>query len=74
MSNQGWLRAYVRRLLEDDGFIFVEEDSVFDVPANGAGEDNFFEVAAFFDEVFHGIAMPQASSPLRWRYRRSTRQ
>src|ERR1700732_959735 len=54
----------VPRLLEDDGFVFVEENSVFNVPTNGAGEDHFFKVAPFFNKVFKGIAMRNASDAL----------
>src|ERR1700730_5189477 len=54
----------VPRLFEDDGFVFVEENSVFNVPTNGAGEDHFFKVAPFFHQVFKGIAMRDASDAL----------
>jgi hypothetical protein len=40
--------AHVPRLLENDGLVVVEEDSVFDVPTNGARENHFFKVASFF--------------------------
>ena len=56
--------AQVPRLLEDDGFVVVEEDSVFNVPTNGAGEDHFFKVAPFFYQVFKGIAMRDARDAL----------
>ena len=57
-------RAHVRRLFEDDGFVVIEENSIFNVPANGAGEDHFFKVAPFFHKVFKGIAMRNASDAL----------
>src|ERR1700694_2294429 len=56
--------AQVSRLLEDDGFVVVEENSVFNVPTNGAGEDHFFKVAPFFHKVFKGIAMRDARDAL----------
>ena len=56
--------AHVPRLLENDGFVFVEENSVFNVPTNGAGEDHFFKIAAFFHQVFKGIAMRDARDAL----------
>jgi hypothetical protein len=31
-------------LLEDDGFVAVEKDAVFDVPGDGAGKDYIFDV------------------------------
>jgi hypothetical protein len=40
--------AHVPTLLENDGFVFVEENSVFNVPLKGAGEDHFFKVTPFF--------------------------
>ena len=56
--------AHVRGLLEDDGFVVIEEDSVFNVQANGAGEDHFFKVAPLFHQIFNGIAMRDASDTL----------
>jgi hypothetical protein len=38
----------VPMLLEDNRFVFVEENSVFNVPTNSAGEDHFFKVPSFF--------------------------
>jgi len=46
--------------LEHDCFISVDEYAVFDVGADGAGEDYFFEVAAFADEIFDGVAVGDA--------------
>src|SRR4029078_12199753 len=37
-------------LLEYHSFIPVDESPVFDVPADGAGEDDLFEVASFLDK------------------------
>ena len=56
--------AHVARLLEDDGFVVIEENAVFDVPTNGTGEDHFFKVAPFFHQVFKGIAMRDARDAL----------
>ena len=52
------------RLLEDDGLVVVEQDPIFNVPTNGAGEDHFFKIAAFFHQVFKGIAMRDARDAL----------
>jgi hypothetical protein len=46
---------------ENHSFIAVQKDAVFDVPADGAGEDDFFEVAAFTDKVFDSVAMRDAN-------------
>jgi hypothetical protein len=40
--------AHVPTLLEDDGFVVVEENSVFNVPANGAGTGPSFQGRALF--------------------------
>jgi hypothetical protein len=37
------------RASENDGFIAVKKDAVLDVPADGPGENDFLEVAAFAD-------------------------
>jgi hypothetical protein len=50
--------------LKDDRLVAVEEDAVFYVPANGAGQDQFFDVASFLDEVFDGVAMIDADDVL----------
>src|SRR5882672_10473959 len=45
-------------LIENYSFsVPVEQDPVVDVPADGPGQDDFFEVAALLDEVFDGIAV-----------------
>jgi hypothetical protein len=36
---------------EDDGLVGVGEDAVGEVPADGSGEDEAFEVSALLDEV-----------------------
>src|SRR5277367_6486750 len=53
-----------QQLLENDGFISIEQDAVFDVPANGAREDDLFDVAAFLDEFVDGVAMRYALDAL----------
>ena len=37
------------KLLEDDSFVSVEQDTVFDMPADGSGEHYLFKVSALFD-------------------------
>ena len=51
-------------LLEDDGFVAVEEDAVFDVPADGTGEDDLFDVAALFHQVLDRVAVRYAFDAL----------
>jgi hypothetical protein len=41
----------VRRLLEDDGTAVVDQDAVFEVPADGAGQDRSLHLAARADCV-----------------------
>ena len=54
----------LRGLLEDYGFGAVEEDAIFYVPADGAGENDFFEVATFLDKVVDGVAVIDADDIL----------
>lgn len=49
---------------ENYGFIPVKQDSVLQLPAHGAGEDHFFEVASFLEKVIEGIAMGDADNIL----------
>ena len=42
---------------ENDSFIAVHEDSAFDMQADGAGEDNFFQIATPANEIFDRIAV-----------------
>ena len=42
---------------ENHRFVAVHEDSTFEVQADGAGEDNFFQVATFANEIFDRIAV-----------------
>ena|SRR5712664_4287105 len=38
-----------RALLENHRFVSVEQNAVFDMPSNGSGEHDFFEVPALLD-------------------------
>src|SRR5579864_9824323 len=51
-------------LLEDDGFVAVEQDAVLDVPADGSREDYLFDVAAFFNQILDGVAVRDAFDTL----------
>ena len=53
-----------QKVSEDHGLIAVKKDAVFHVPADGARKDDFFEIAAFADEVFDGIAVRHADNVL----------
>ncbi len=52
-----WLKAQSSALLEDDSFVSVEQDAIFDVPADGSGENYFFDVAALFHQVVDRVAV-----------------
>ena len=39
-------------LVEDDGFVAVDEDAVAEVEVDGAGENDALEVAAFADQIY----------------------
>ena len=45
---------------EDHGLVAIKKHAIFNVPADGAGEHDFFKVAAFADEIFNSIAMRDA--------------
>src|SRR5207253_6750868 len=47
-------------LVKDHGLVPVEQDAVLDVPADSAGEDHLFQVAAFLQQVVEGIAVGDA--------------
>ena len=49
---------------ENHGLIAIEKDSVFDVPADGAGENYLLQVAAFADEIFDRVAVGDADDIL----------
>jgi hypothetical protein len=45
------------RAIERLPFYSHTADAVFHVPADGARQDHFFEVAAFLDEIVDGVAV-----------------
>ena len=45
---------------KDDRFIPVKKYAIFHVPADGAGQDDFLQVAPLADEVFYRIAVRHA--------------
>src|ERR1700758_4770735 len=51
-------------LFEDYGFVAVEQDAVFDVPAYRAGEDYLFDVAALFYKVLDRVSVRDAFDTL----------
>jgi hypothetical protein len=51
-------------LVENDGFVSVEQDAVFDVPADGSREHYLFEVAAFFHQVLDRVTVRYALDAL----------
>src|SRR5579862_3091728 len=53
-----------RGLFENNGFVAVEEDAIFDMPAHGSGEDYLFDVAALFYEVLDRVAVGDAFDAL----------
>ncbi len=50
----------VDRLAEDDGATAIEEDAVFAVGADGAGEHQAFGIAADLQHVVDGVAVAHA--------------
>ena len=53
-----------RAWLEDYGLVAVKKNAVLDVPADRAGENNFFQVATFADEIFNRVAVGDADDVL----------
>ena len=51
-------------LLEDDSLVSVEQDAIFDVPADGSGENYLFDVAALFHQVVDRVAVRYAFDAL----------
>lgn len=49
---------------ENYGLIPVKKNTAFDVPADGAGKDDLFKIAAFADEIFDGVAVRYADHVL----------
>src|SRR2546428_14173952 len=44
-------------LLKHHRLVPIKQNPVLDVPADGARKDDLLDVAAFFDELFHGVAI-----------------
>ncbi len=53
-----------RALLENDRFVSIEQDAVFDMPANGSREYDLFEVPALLDQVLDRVTMRYARHTL----------
>src|SRR5581483_8649461 len=49
---------------EDNRFIAVHKNAIFDVRSDRAGENNFLEIAAFTDQVLDSVAMRHADDIL----------
>lgn len=49
---------------EDHRLVAVKKNAVFDVPADGAGQDDLLQVAAFANEILDGVAMRDADHVL----------
>ena len=45
---------------ENYRFVAIKKNAVFDMPADGPGENDFLEIAAFADEIFNGVAVGDA--------------
>ena len=58
LARLGWGTAAASG--EDDGAVLVGEDAVLEVPVDGAGEDDLFEVAAQADQVGDALAVRDA--------------
>ena len=58
------LAARHRVLLEHHRLVPIQQHAVFDVPADGAGEHNFFKIAAFLNEIIHRVAVGDARNVL----------
>jgi len=58
------LNRWSSALLEDDGFVAVEQDAVFDVPADGSGKDDLFDVAALFYQIVDRVTVRYALDTL----------
>ena len=43
--------------VEDDGSVFIGQQAMVKVPIDGAGEHDFFEIAAEADEIVHALAV-----------------
>jgi len=47
-------------LLKHYRLVPIQQNPILNVPADCAGEHHFFDVAAFFDELFDGVAVRDA--------------
>ena len=57
-------RSGGRALVEDDGAVFVGQQTMVKVSVDGTGEDDFFQVAAEADEVVHALSVGNADDVL----------
>jgi hypothetical protein len=48
---------WFRGLIEDYSFVFVDQDTVFQVESDGFTENEFLQVTAFAEQITDGIAM-----------------
>lgn len=51
---------------EDNGAVFVNQDTVLEVPPEGTGKDNFFQIFAFANEITDGVAVGHANDILSY--------
>lgn len=51
-------------LVEDDGLVIVNQNSIVEVKSYGVGEDGFFEIFALTDQIRDVIAMINSSDIL----------
>src|SRR5208282_1826260 len=63
LLRDGLGRSFVG-LLEHYGLVSIQQDAVFHVPADGARQDDFFDVAALLDQVVDGVAVVDADDIL----------
>ncbi len=56
--------SLARGSIEDNGLVLVNEDAVLELPANGGGKDDFFEIATLGDEVLDIVAVAYAGNVL----------
>ncbi len=50
--------------IKHHGLVAVDDDAIFEVPADGLGEDDFLEVAAEALEVFHVVTVGDVADVL----------
>ena len=51
----------MRGLVENDSLVSIEQNAIFDMPAHGAGEYNFLQIAALLQQVIQGVAVGDAN-------------